>query len=739
MGIPGVSVTEASGIPPLPDTGVLSRVAMIAPSSAGTFDAKPIYALSDLSEFGQGVLVRHGKHLFAETKTPFLAVRCAATNPGTYDTIDNSAVTGTCVPAVVASVVPTNEAELYIKIVTGCTIGVTGGEYRRSDSNGREGTESMPLRALGTASRITFADVNGAIELDPPSAQVDIFIALAVEIRADLLAHFANAVAHNSADATAAAPITLGAPGTGAEAWAVLNQCRTAWATHLLYNALTDIHDSSDLYNTISAPVATSIQTGITLALEFKVDINAHNAATYPAAGASLLALTASTIAAQIYDVDDLIAGGVTQVNRYPSLITFTTSASGTPSDAPATATITGTDRDTGLSGTDIVSISQTAGVATATKLFILDDDFLITYSAGQGTGATISIGTAAAAHNSADVTNTITSTSPTTGTLVAGDIIRVGTNAPTPADSDITAAIAKLVASASTPAIVEFPGRTAASLGATISAGADTMTTAGKPCVYIVQPRQPNSETPEVHVNAVEAEWIAAVTDNRICIVTGDYVDTFNDGAKLRQRFTGTATHFTVRAVNTEYFRTTWRTVQIDKVSIYDTDSTIVGWDEASTPDKPRKVQVFYRVPAGDRPLVPAVDYTLADLDVDRTTTVRERRVTDELHRIVRKWSFAQVGALAATTLIPNTSTGRLNESVRLSFQQSLAAIIAANMGGTVPDVAISDTDKPDLVSINPIVTVAGAIVYLAVTVNYKIIEAVGRVTITLSVRTAS
>jgi hypothetical protein len=59
--------------------------------------------------------------------------------------------------------------------------------------------------------------------------------------------------------------------------------------------------------------------------------------------------------------------------------------------------------------------------------------------------------------------------------------------------------------------------------------------------------------------------------------------------------------------------------------------------------------------------------------------------------------------------------------------------------MGGTVPDCAISDTDLPDLVVINPIVTLAGAIVTLAVTVNYTIIGAVGRIDTTLSVRTGS
>lgn len=734
MGIPGVNITEESGIPPLPDTGVLSRVAMIAPASAGTFDAKPIFALSDLDTFTRGVLVRHGKHLFAETKVPFLAVRCAATNPGSYNTLDDAQFSGTAVPTNVTANVPTDEAELYFKCVDGGTVTVSDITFRRSDSAGREGDTGMPLRALGTASRIEFADVNAAIELNPPD---DVLVALATEIQANMLAHFADAVAHNSADATAAALITLDPPTNNAEAYAVINECVLAWASHLQNDTA---HDSKDVYNVVSAPVATTQQMGITRGIELKADMNSHLAATYPAATAALLAGTLSSVAVQTYAAADLIAAGVTQASRYPSLISFTTAASGTPADAPPDATISGNLLSTGLPDTDVVTISQVAGTAFATKLFAFDDDFLITYGAGDGNGATISIGLKAAAHNSADVTNVITEDDPSHGTVVAGDIIRVTTNAPTPSDSDITDAITKLVDSASTPAMVLLPGRTVAALGPTIKLGLNSLKDTGKPCVAFVQPRSPGvGESPEDYVNAVETEWVAAVTDNRICVVDGDYLCTFNDGAKLRQRLIGVATHMTVRAVQTEYFRATWRTIALDKVSIHDSDGIPIGWDEANTPDKPRKVQVFYRVPAGSRPLVPAVDYTLADLDNDRTTTVRERRVTDHLHRIVREWAFAQVGTLAASTAIPNTNTRRLNESVRLSYQQSLAAIIAANMGGTIPDVAISDTELPDLVAINPIVTAVGAIIYLSVTVNYTIIGAVGRIDAVLSVRTGS
>jgi hypothetical protein len=211
-----------------------------------------------------------------------------------------------------------------------------------------------------------------------------------------------------------------------------------------------------------------------------------------------------------------------------------------------------------------------------------------------------------------------------------------------------------------------------------------------------------------------------------------------FNDGARLRQRYTGWATHMMVREVLTEYFRTTWQRIQLDKVTHLDSSGVPIGWDESNTPNKPRRVQVGYEAP-GTSTFVPSYDNTLYDPDNDRTQTFREERVLGELKRIVNKWGSDQIGSLGAVTPIANTQTGTLSNSTRLSLQQSLAAIIAANMGGTAPDVAIIDTDKPDLVVIDPVVDIIGAIFGIRPTINFTIIAGLGRISTTLAVRTGS
>jgi hypothetical protein len=452
MSIPGNDITEATGVPPLPDAGIISRVAIIAPSNAGTFNAKAIYGMGDFAEFDKGVLVRHGKHLFAESKIPLVIVRCDATNPGTYDTIDNAAVTGTALPTAVASVVPTDEAELYVKIVDGGTVCTSGITFRRSDSNGREGTENMPLRSLGTLSRISFDDVNGAIDLEPPAAQVTIHVTRTNELRTKVIAHMAltTGTVHTSADTTSDDGIA---------------------------SACSNVATSISLMSTILAALVLHFARGSGVSIHIN------------AAGDNTTSLVAATAA---------VAAAV---------------ASGSGQDA----------------------IKALAALTTA-------------YAAHR-----VNV----VAHTIADGTNVVTAPVPTTGTLVAGDVIRCNTIAPTPNDADLVAAFDKLKVSPSKPGMVLFPGRTVAALAPTISAGLDTLESRGVFVPAMIQARPlDGSETLAEHVDNVETEWLAQGFDKRILVVAGDQLDTFNDGARLRQRYAGWATHMMVREVLTEYFR---------------------------------------------------------------------------------------------------------------------------------------------------------------------------------------
>lgn len=114
---------------------------------------------------------------------------------------------------------------------------------------------------------------------------------------------------------------------------------------------------------------------------------------TNPAA-ASATALRAATASVTTErTTTSFTAGGVAALADAPRQIVFTT-AGGTAADAPASATITGVDVN-GDAISETVTLAQTATTATSAKFFASITS--IVEAAGDGTGATIAIGIAAA------------------------------------------------------------------------------------------------------------------------------------------------------------------------------------------------------------------------------------------------------------------------------------------------------------------------------------------------------
>lgn len=113
---------------------------------------------------------------------------------------------------------------------------------------------------------------------------------------------------------------------------------------------------------------------------------------TNPAAsGAAVLKAATATVAAPVTVLAAALtdSGGKAVLLAQARNITFTT-AGGTAADAPATALITGTDRN-GKPQTETVTLAQTATIAKGVKLFKTITQ--IDYPTADGTGATIAIG----------------------------------------------------------------------------------------------------------------------------------------------------------------------------------------------------------------------------------------------------------------------------------------------------------------------------------------------------------
>lgn len=315
-GLISINVQEARGFVAVPAD--LDRLAVVLGcSSAGSgLSSFFLSASSAIADRGYGDAVDALTQIIEQRQSNGSAVKYPAalytlpvTTPGAYGAIDITGVTGTCLPEVDSATDPLGTYHAGVRIVVGGTAGTAGIVYQTTQDNGVTwGT----ARALSTAYSIAIPNSGTGFLLEPPD---DALVAAATEWRADLLAHMANAVAHDGAD-TGAHQVALAAsviPTTNAEAWAVMNLCRAAHEAHRIITA-GPVHNSADVTNVITAPVATTSQSGITLFINGKAMHNAHlaDAVAHNSADAT------NTIAAATPSRGTLVAGDEFYVRTTP-------------------------------------------------------------------------------------------------------------------------------------------------------------------------------------------------------------------------------------------------------------------------------------------------------------------------------------------------------------------------------------------------------------------------------------
>lgn len=271
MTLPDIEITElqnALGVVP-PGNDEIQIV--IGCSSKGPLQTLATYgSIPDLvADFGHGPLVESAaRSLLDSNGTPVVVCRAPNSTAGACGATVTSGVTGTAV--VSASGAAYDDFEGYALIGTGGTLGADGVKFKWSLDGAR--TLSADT-SLGVAYTFAIPDSGVTLAFEPPTGAL---VAAATEARADMLAHLANATAHDGAD-TSAAQVALAAssvPTTNAEAWAVLNLVRAAYVAHIAIGA--PVHNSADSTNVLAAPVATSGQTGITLFADIKAKQTAH-------------------------------------------------------------------------------------------------------------------------------------------------------------------------------------------------------------------------------------------------------------------------------------------------------------------------------------------------------------------------------------------------------------------------------------------------------------------------------
>lgn len=716
--MPGrVTVREARGLVSVADPGIDFTAGVIGTASASPIAGgrwSPLYGNPQtmIDDYGIGNGVDGATHSIERTEIPAAFYRVPSSNAGSYGTINNAGVTGTAVPANDTGVDPLGTYQPYGIVDQGGILGIDQIVMKWSLDGGR--TLSNPT-LLGTATSYTFPNSEAGFLFTPSSTNAA-YVALAVELRADSLAHLANVTAHDAAD-TSASQVVLAAssvPATVAASTAVVNLVLAALLVHV---TKITAHDGPDLvaYTALAALVAaTDAQTGIDLANAIKAILNTHEAVALAASTAGLMGATASIASPQTYTAaSNFLAGGVTALDAQPRRLKFTISGSGTPADMPNSVDITGFDY-AGNAQTETALDLTGLGTIISAKAW-KGTGLSCAFATGQGTGASFQLGYSNGGHNSADATNTITSANATYGTLVAGDHFETSTVGPSPGLTDLydgttnppTGAFGALSTNDLKLGMVYITSPVAVGDIPTISAGLDKCEDMGKRLYCLVEFRAPNvGESYAAFVVAYQA-WKAAVTeDSRISIAVGyawvndpitgrRYLRSFAPALLARLVAMKNATDQTI-ARSPKYVNDG----PLEGVSIVDDDGEPIGLDSTQFPGVDDALGVsLYRIPnpefsSGAYISAHPVLYEVGE----QIFSIPARRVANAMERDCSAMSWTQIGGADEVT------DGLLSEAA----QEQIANIIRGDISRTYAKQIVNAAD-PDIVTVNQSVIEVG------------------------------
>jgi len=648
------------------------------------------------------------------------------TTPGSMGTTDVTGITGTATATSTPGAEPKGTYQVVGLVVDdgndgdGTTIGTAGIMIEYSLDNGRT---FLPRTALGTATVQAVLlpgniDTGASFTFGPTTTNAAL-IALAVEARADTLAHLADVTAHDAAD-TSAAQVALAAssvPSTTAQAWAVINLCVDALASH---QTNITAHNGPDPVNLVTAPVATDVASGIVRGIDYKTKFNLHLGIALAGSSAGLLAATASSASPVTVLAAAMIAGGVAALDLYPRRLTFTT-AGGTPADAPDTADISGFKEGPTAQTENAFGIPQTATTTTTTKAW-RGTGLSVAYVAGEGTDATVAIGYGMGVHNSADVTNVITSADPTFGTLKTGDTWSSKTAPPMWSNADLftagdpaTGAFAAIAESSSEFGVIVISEPVATSNFATLVAGLNYGLSLGKRWALLVRFRDPTEgETDAAYIAAFQA-FRASNHDNRItcCAGSGWLTDAFRGYVYLRSGLPAVLARFQANAVVGGRFGE--RLAQhpgyvargpLEGFSLVDSADNLIGHDEAVRGgiDGPLAGVggglTFLRVPNPDIPGTFVSEAPVMYPALSTILTFMDRRLANGIERVASAIAWLEIKGAD----IWDPITFALDDDIRDG--------IAGKIGKAIKDryeKEFQNPADPNLVVINPTVTVNG------------------------------
>ncbi len=285
-----VTVQEARGFVAIPAD--LDKLAVVLGCSSAGSGFSPFFlsGSSAIANVGYGdapdtlCQIIERQQSGTSKKFPAAMYTTPASTPGSYGAIDNTGVLGTARFAVDATSLPRGTYEARLKVITGFTVGVTGGTIQWSLDAGRTWSNTT---AIGTADNYTLPNSNVKFVFTPGATDLTALNTLINELFTDFNAHviLTTGTVHSNADnADVISAGTYPSATSTATRIARVNAIKAAYALHRVKGSggspAIHINASGDTVNIVTAADATDDETALTLALDIKAKFNAHDAGT---------------------------------------------------------------------------------------------------------------------------------------------------------------------------------------------------------------------------------------------------------------------------------------------------------------------------------------------------------------------------------------------------------------------------------------------------------------------------
>jgi hypothetical protein len=318
-----------------------------------------------------------------------------------------------------------------------------------------------------------------------------------------------------------------------------------------------------------------------------------------------------------------------------------------------------------------------------------------------------------------------------TAGTLKAGDVIKVHTNAPKPLVADVQAAFAALARGSAQFGVLVCDFETDATMFAALSAGWTALDATGKTCVILTRARNPNTgEGESTWGTSISAAFVGS-SNSKISLVAAYGLIT--DAMTSRQYLRSLLTQFAADTIRVDL--ADWPDAPADRkmanVKIVNAAGVDVGHDEGprgvftglSDETQGNRFWCVQRLPdvARVEDVFSTVPWTMFAAG-DTIQNLMTARVVNLARRVSKSAAVTQLGGRLAYNAASGSNPATLTDRARRAAQSVIYGALAPVMKPYIQNAGDAALDT-GLVQVSPTVTVTGGnLLHLTITLSLKV-----------------